>query len=112
MADRSSKTEQPTPRRLERARKEGQYPSAREFVSALQFMVFLALLGIGGGQWFQNLRSTVRSLLTLAFAGEVQAETLSHLAWQLFWRNFLPLVLGGAAVALATLALRLITTRF
>ena len=45
MADRSSKTEQPTERRLEKAREEGQFPSAREFVGALQFMVFLGLLG-------------------------------------------------------------------
>ena len=44
MAD-SSKTEQPTQRRLLKAREEGQFPSAREFVSALQFMVFLGLLG-------------------------------------------------------------------
>ena len=51
MADQS-KTEQPTQRRLEKAREEGQFPSAKEFVGALQFMVFLALLGMGGAAWF------------------------------------------------------------
>ncbi len=52
----SSKTEQATPKRLEKAREEGQFPSAREFVSALQFMVFLALLGAGGARWFAGFR--------------------------------------------------------
>src|ERR1035438_3955451 len=82
MADRSSKTDQPTQRRLEKAREEGQFPSAREFVGALQFMVFLGLLGVGGAHWWAQLPATP------------------------------PLALGGRAVALATLAFRLITTRF
>jgi len=112
MPDRSGKTEQPTPRRLEKARKEGQFPSAREFVAALQFMVFLGLVGAGGERWWRELRLSARSLFTLAFAGDLNARDVSHLAWQIFWRNFLPLAAGGLAVALATLGLRLITTRF
>ena len=48
MADQSGKTEQPTQRRLKKAREEGQFPAAREFVAALQFLVFLCLLGAGG----------------------------------------------------------------
>ena len=43
MAD-SSKTEKPTGRRLEKARKEGQFASSRELVAAGQFLVFLAIL--------------------------------------------------------------------
>ena len=48
MSDRSGKTEQPTQQRLKKARKEGNFPQAKEFVSALQFVVFLMLLGAGG----------------------------------------------------------------
>jgi flagellar biosynthesis protein FlhB len=112
MPDRSGKTEQATPRRLEKARKEGQFPSAREFVAALQFMVFLGLLGAGGARWWGQLRLTMRSLFALAFAGDFTVLDVSHTAWRIFWRNFLPLLLAGAAVALATLGVRLITTRF
>ncbi len=112
MADRSGKTEEPTQRRLEKARKEGQYASAKEFVSALQFMVFLALLGAGGAHWFNGLCRSTRNLFSLAFAGDLPAERLTHLAWQIFWRQFLPLAAGGMAVVLATLGLRLVTTRF
>jgi len=112
MADKSGQTEKPTQRRLEKARKEGQYPSAREFVAALQFMVFLGLLGAGGARWFAQFRQTTRWLFTLAFTGGLAAQELSHIAWQIFWKHFLPLAMGGVAVAAATLAIRLVTTRF
>jgi flagellar biosynthesis protein FlhB len=111
MADQS-KTEQPTQRRLEKARQEGQFPSAREFVGALQFMVFLALLGAGGAAWFAAFRQSTRRLFLLAFAPEISREDLTHVAWQLAWKHFFPLALGGLAVALATLGFRLLTTRF
>jgi len=112
MADQSGKTEQPTQRRLEKARKEGQFPAAREFVGALQFMLFLALLGMGGARWFHDLRETTRGLISLAFSGDLAPETLSRLVWVLFRRQFLPMALAGAALLAITLALRLTTTRF
>jgi len=112
MPDRSSKTEQATPKRLEKAREEGQFPSARELVSALQFMVFLTLLGWGGARWFAGFRSVTRALLARAFAAEIRPEDLTHIARQLFGQVFLPLVLGGLAIAVATLLIRLATTRF
>jgi flagellar biosynthetic protein FlhB len=112
MADKSGKTEKPTERRLEKARKEGQYPSAKDFVSALQFMVFLALLGSGGAHWFEQLRETMRSLFAVAFSGDLRVDDLSHIAFQIAWKLALPLALGGLAVAVVTLGLRLVTTRF
>src|SRR5215469_9751818 len=112
MADHSSKTEQPTQRRVQKARKEGQFLSAREFVSALQFIVLLALLGAGGAHWFAQFAQTTRELFALAFGNEFSPELLTKLAWQLFWTHLLPLLLAGAAVALVTLAIRLGTTRF
>src|SRR5581483_4095757 len=112
MPDRSSKTEQATPKRLEKAREEGQFPSAREMVAALQFMVFLALLGAGGRQWFTSFRATMQSLLAGAFARELRPEDLVHTTRQLAGTIFLPLALGGVCIAGATLLIRLITTRF
>ena len=112
MPDRFAQTEPPTQRRLEKARREGQYLSAREFVSALQFLVFLALLGTGGAAWFAGFRQTTRRVLAEAFDGELTARALSRLGWQLFWGHLLPLALGGLAVVAATLAFRLGTTRF
>ena len=112
MADQSGKTEQATPRRLEKARTEGQFPSAREFVSALQFMVFLGLLGAGGAHWFAQFRLTTRALFRFAFTPDLGPADLLHVTWQIVWQNLLPLMIGGLAIALAALGLRLITTRF
>jgi flagellar biosynthetic protein FlhB len=112
MADKSGKTEKPTQRRLEKARKEGQFPSAKEFVSALQFMVFLGLLGSGGAHWFAQFRRSTRSMLALAFAPELRPQDLTHLAWQVSSQNIFPLVMAGLAVAAVTLGIRLGTTQF
>src|SRR3954451_12928388 len=102
MADKSGKTEQPTEQRLKKAREQGQFPAAKEFVAALQFMVFLALLSAGGAGWFAQFRQTTRSILQLAFERELRPEDLTHLAWQLFYQNIMPLALAGAAVAVTT----------
>src|SRR4051812_38024806 len=112
MADKSGKTEQPTQRRLENARKEGQFSSAKEFISALQFLVFLSLLAAGGASWFGQFRLAMRSLLQMAFARELRPEDLIHVAWQVSLKQVLPLVLAGLAVAFATVGFRLISTRF
>jgi len=112
MADQSGKTEQPTQRRVEKARREGQFLSARDFVAALQFLVLLGLLSAGGAQWFAGLRQTTRRLFALAFTSDLAPQDLSRIAWQLFWNHFVPLALGGLAVVAVTLAIRLGTTRF
>src|SRR6185503_8074480 len=112
MSDKSGKTEEPTQRRVEKARKEGQFPAAKEFVSGLQFLVFLSLLSWGGAAWFRQFELTTRSLFIRAFAAELKVEDLSHIAWQLFWSHFLPLVAAGMAVVAASVAFRLVTTSF
>jgi flagellar biosynthetic protein FlhB len=112
MADKQGKTEQPTQRRLEKARKEGQFASAKEFVSALQFLVFLTLLAAGGAAWLRHFRLTMRDLLAKAFARELRPEDLTSIAWQVVRAHIWPLVLAGMGVAVATVAFRLITTRF
>ena len=47
MAEKDQKTEQPTLRRTQKAREEGNFASARIFVGALQFLAFVAMLGNG-----------------------------------------------------------------
>jgi flagellar biosynthesis protein FlhB len=112
MPDKSGKTEEPSQRRLEKARQEGQFASAKEFVSALQFLCFLALLSSGGAKWLEGLKQTARFLLRLAFVRQLTAEDLTHAAWLVFWNNLLPLAAGGSALVVVTLAFRLVTTRF
>ena len=110
MADKSGKTEQPTQQRLKKAREQGQFPAAKEFVGAMQFLVFLALLSTGGKAWFERFRQSTRAMLHLAFVAELRPTDLTHLCWQIFQDNLLPLILAGAGIALATVAFRLATT--
>ncbi len=112
MPDKSGKTEQPTQRRLQKAREEGQFPAAKEFVGALQFLTFAAILALGGPRWLEGFRQTARSVFRAAFAGELKAADLTNIAWRVFWSDMLPLVAGGMAIAMATLGFRLLTTRF
>lgn len=112
MADQSGKTEEPTQRRLEKARREGQFPAAREFVAALQFAVFLGLLTAGGAAWMRGLETASRALWTRSFGGDLGTAELCHIARGLFWRQGLPLVAAGMGVTVATLAFRLGTTQF
>jgi flagellar biosynthesis protein FlhB len=112
MPDRSTQTEAPTQRRLEKARQEGQFAQAKEFVSALQFLALLGLAGAGGASWFEGLRQVTRSLLARAFAGDLGATDLIHLTWSISWRLVGPLAAAGAAITVLTLAFRLATTQF
>jgi flagellar biosynthesis protein FlhB len=110
MADQGGKTEKPTQRKLEKARKEGQFASAKEFVSALQFLVFLGLLSSGGSHWFAGFRQTTRAVFRMAFERELTPQDLIHLAWQIAQTHIFPLVLAGLLMAAATVGLRLMTT--
>ena len=112
MADRAQRTEPPTQRRLEKARQEGQFPAARELVSALQFAVFVALVAAGGGRWFAGLEQTARELFSRPPAAECTAVTVTRLAWQIAARHLGPPALAGMALVAATLLFRLVTTRF
>ena len=48
MADQDQRTEKPTKRKLEKSRREGQFPASRELLAALQFLTFVALLSPEG----------------------------------------------------------------
>jgi flagellar biosynthesis protein FlhB len=112
MADRSGQTEAPTQRRLEKARTEGQFPAAREFVSALQFLVLLLVMAAGGLRWIEGFRVETRAMLAAAFGGDLAARDVSRMAWQVSWKHLFPLAAAGLGVVVATLAFRLATTRF
>ena len=112
MSDRSGKTEEPTQRRVEKARKDGQFPQSKEFVAALQFLVLLGLITAGGSEWLSGFRHLMCAMFALAFAGELQPTDLTHLAWAVSRRQIAPLAACGIALTVATLAFRLATTQF
>jgi flagellar biosynthetic protein FlhB len=112
MADKSQQTEKATPRRMQKARSEGQFPAAREFVSALQFLLFVFLLGFWGPSWFAQCRVTTRALLERAFQEELTTASLLSLFWWIAARSLQPLTWLAAALLAVTVAVQLLSTGF
>jgi flagellar biosynthetic protein FlhB len=111
MADSAERTEKPTQRRKERARKEGNFPSSREFVSSVHFLGLVALLATLGGAWLVHTATLMRVLLHAAFSVNVSTPNLTALAWNVLVPHFLPLILGGLALSVLMLGAQLATTR-
>ncbi len=111
MADQN-KTEQPTGRRLQRARREGQFIASRELVAAGQFLVFIAIIGVWFPSWIIGMKAMMRQALAGAFQGNLDVVTLPGIAWTLLQRAFVPLSVVGGLTGITTLALQLAITKF
>ena len=111
MPDKGSQTEKPTQRRLEKARKEGNFPVSKEFVNGVQFLVFLVLLSNYGAAWLANLTSTSRLVLEQGFRLELTPTTLRQLLYLMTSRLAVPLVIAGAVLVVTSLATHLAVTR-
>jgi flagellar biosynthetic protein FlhB len=110
MADKSQKTEKPTPKRLEKARREGNFPVAREMVSALQFLAFAVMLAAWSAAWLAQMRQTMHGLLQRAFLASVSDIEVVRLSAGIIRRVFLPLGMAGAVLIGVVLAVQLATT--
>ncbi len=111
MADRGSQTEKPTQRRLEKARKEGNFPTSKEFVNGFQFLVFVVLLGNYAEGWLTNLVATSRLVLEQGFHLELTPVTLRQLLYLLSSRLAFPLTVAGSLMTFSGLATHLSITR-
>ena len=70
MAD-SNKTEQPTGKRVERARTEGQFATSRDLLAAANFLVFLGVLGAWFPNWLAGMKQMLRQALEGAFRSDL-----------------------------------------
>ncbi len=112
MSDKSQQTEKPTQKRLEKARKDGQFPAAKDLVSAVQFVVFVAILGSAGPRWIAQFRVTTRIIIERAFHAELTAQSLVSMFWFVGAHQFMPLAELGGMLLIATLVVQLAVTRF
>jgi flagellar biosynthetic protein FlhB len=111
MADSGQRTEKPTQRRIDKARREGNYPASREFVSAVQFLGSVGIATIFGATFFVRLARAIRHLLSIAFTTDVTFSNIVALTRGVMLPALEPLVFaGGAVVALVFLA-QLATTK-
>ncbi len=111
MADSGQKTEQPSQRRLDKSRDEGQFPTSREFVASVQFAAFVFLLASRAPDWFEASRRWMRHLLVAAFRADFTYATTERLLHTLAAEIALPMLSIGAVIAAITLATQLALTR-
>ncbi len=104
MSDSSQRTEKPTSKRLEKARKDGDFPAAREFVAAAQFFTFVTLAATYFPDWILTVRSAMATGLAKAFSASLTAGDLVRILLRLSLVTLQPLaVLGGILMAVTVL---------
>ena len=111
MPDSGQRTEKPTPRRLERARKEGNFPASREFVTAVHFLGVVTLTVAFGSTVLIGLLRLTRRLLAAAFAQRFTVDTMVNLTREVIAPEFVPFVLGGVGLMFLVAMAQLATTK-
>jgi flagellar biosynthetic protein FlhB len=112
MANSGQRTEQPTQRRLERARREGNFPASREFISAVQFLGVMALAVGFSSMWLFRVMRVTRLLLMRAFSMELTPSALVALTRQVILPELIPLIVGGALLVILVVFVQMATTKF
>src|SRR5579884_1384765 len=107
MADNSQKTEKPTKRRLDKARREGQFPVSREMVSAVQFLAFVWILFASGEHFVTAVGLLSRKLFSAAFHLQLDSRTVVRLYYEVLKTALTPPLIFGAALAGFLLAVQL-----
>lgn len=101
MPGNSDRTEQPTPRRREKARKEGRFVVSRDFVSAVHFLAFVALISAYAEHWLASGCEWMKMAVRSAFRPELRIAGAVELITDLVRRSSAWL---GAVLVLSILA--------
>jgi flagellar biosynthetic protein FlhB len=104
-------SEKPTQRRLQKAREEGNFPTSREFISAVQFTGFVTLSVTFGGALLRQIAMLMRMLLAYAFTGDITVQRLMTLLEYEIVPRFLPLFFAGLALVVLSISMQLATTK-
>lgn len=111
MPDSAQRTEKPTPRRLDRAYKEGQFPISKDLISAVTLIGYAAALAWMGPQWLESLRSLLRGLLRAAFVTELSPLVCAQLFLRAVQEGSLSFFLCGLGVVILGVAIQLSSTQ-
>jgi flagellar biosynthetic protein FlhB len=112
MPDQGQKSEKPTQRRLVKAREEGNFPTARLFVNAVQFLAFVSLLHSWGPGWFQQFQTSFDGLLQRALNPRMNPMDLTYLGVALLKQSMIPVALLGSSLIMVTFSIQLVVTGF
>jgi flagellar biosynthetic protein FlhB len=106
------RTEKPTKRRQDKARREGQFPASRELLNALQLLTFVYLLTSLGDSLVDRLRRTFRAELALAFHRTPHVADVCSLAAGMAAFLGVPLLACGSCLTVAVLCVQMGATQF
>src|SRR5271155_2970744 len=110
MAD-EQRDEKPTQRRLERARKEGDFPASREFLSSVHFLGFVAIAVTFSGVFLVRIARIMRSLLARAFTIELTPREVVSLMRDVVAPALEPVLIAGIALMLLVVFVQLTSTK-
>lgn len=111
MTDSGQRTEKATKRRLDKARREGQFPASREFLASLQFLTF-TVLAVGGGAYFlDRMCQMARYYFSAAFHLQLSPHAVEGIYRDAVGHVFRPLMWMGACLCAVALAGQLGSTR-
>lgn len=111
MADQDDKTEEPTARRLDEARKQGQFPVSREFVSGIVFLIFVWMLQQRAVSSVDAMSTALRAMLEQAFASQFTVQEATRKLTWVSQRVLAPIATAGLLIAALALAVQLGVTR-
>jgi flagellar biosynthetic protein FlhB len=112
MAGSDQKTEKATPRRLLKAREEGNFPTARLFVGAMQFTAFVALMHFWAPTWVDSMKASFASVVRDAFNPDLSGTDFFYRGLRLLKELMQPIAVLGALMILITIAIQLLVTGF
>jgi flagellar biosynthetic protein FlhB len=112
MTQTGEKSEKATPRRLLKARREGQFAASRDFVSGLQFTVFVLLIAETGPRMLAGLKEVTRGLFLEAFRGDLSPAGLIAVLHEALSRGLTPLLYASGVLVLTGCAFQLSSTGF
>src|SRR5688572_1219977 len=99
--DPSGKTEEPTPRRLEEARRKGDVAKSHDLPQAASLAAAAGVVALAGGWMARNLTEALRPFIAHPEAMSLHAGGATEVARQAMMASapILALVLGAAALA-------------
>lgn len=103
--DSGDKTEKPTPRRLQEARKKGDVPKSKDLTSTAGIVVWLAVLAFGGSFAAERIANLFEMSFTSVAEGRSFALALPTVGWAAIWTVLLLTAVALVpAAAVGTLA--------
>ncbi len=111
MAD-PNKTEKPSPRKLNKAREDGNYVVSKEFIAAVQFTTFFVMVLQFGDQFGTSCRDLITSWIGIAFESrDLHRESVHDLLARMLFPYLLPIVGVGFLLTAAAVAAQLLVSR-